>query len=90
MKPDPLGSVHRFRDLKRAIDTAMRRLIDEGIAYGSIARVDLKLLAFTLAGALNWTARWHNLESSQNPQELAAQLVFILRTGFKPRLVYAS
>jgi AcrR family transcriptional regulator len=78
-------SVRRFRELKRGVDTAMRSLIDEGIADGSIASVDSKLLAFTLAGALNWPARWHNPDGGQNTQEIAAQLVALLSTGFAPR-----
>ena len=78
-------SVRRFRDLKREIDTAMRALIAEGIADGSIAAVDPKLLAFTLAGALNWPARWHDPKGTQNEQQLADQMVSILTVGFAPR-----
>ena len=79
------GSVRRFRDLKRQIDVAMRELIDEGIADGSIAPVDSKLLAFTLAGALNWPARWHEPGGELSAEELANQLVAILSSGFSPR-----
>jgi AcrR family transcriptional regulator len=79
------GSVRRFRDLKREIDTAMRTLIAEGIADGSIAAVDPKLLAFTLAGALNWSARWHDPKGAQDGQQLAHQMVSILAAGFSPR-----
>jgi AcrR family transcriptional regulator len=79
------GSVRRFRDLKREIDAAMRSLIEEGIADGSIASVDPKMLAFTLAGALNWPARWHDPGGAKSPQELADELVAILTTGFLPR-----
>jgi AcrR family transcriptional regulator len=79
------ASIRRFRELKRAIDTAMRALINEGISDGSIAPIDSKLLAFTLAGALNWPARWHNPNGGRNTWELAEQLVSLLTTGFEPR-----
>ncbi|MDO6414086.1 TetR/AcrR family transcriptional regulator [Sphingomonas sp. BIUV-7] len=78
-------SVRRFRDLKREIDTAMRELIEEGVADGSIAPVDPRLLAFALAGALNWPARWHDPAGPQSPGELADLLVATLATGFLPR-----
>ncbi|MDX3899584.1 MAG: TetR/AcrR family transcriptional regulator [Sphingobium sp.] len=78
-------SRRRFRDLKRDIDAAMRGLIEEGIADGSIAPLDPKLLAFALAGALNWPARWHKADGPQPPERLAEQMVDLLSSGFAPR-----
>ena len=78
-------SAVRFRSLKREIDSAMRALIDEGIADGSIAATDPKLLAFTLAGALNWPARWYSPAGKESASELARQMVDILTRGFAPR-----
>ena len=51
-------SAARFRALKREIDAALRELLAEAVADGSCAPLDVKLAAFTLAGALNWPARW--------------------------------
>lgn len=82
LSPD---SIVKFRALKRDIDTAMRNLIDEAIADGSLAPLDPKLLAFTLAGALNWPARWHDPGGKDKPQELARQMVQLLAKGFEPR-----
>ena len=82
LKPE---SVRRFRDLKREIDTALRTLIEEAKADGSIAPLDTKLLAFTIAGALNWPARWHDPDGPQTAPQLAEQLVAILSAGFAPR-----
>ncbi|MGK9066599.1 TetR/AcrR family transcriptional regulator [Stutzerimonas chloritidismutans] len=75
----------KFRALKRQIDLSMRALIDEGIADGSIAPCDSKLLAFTLAGALNWPARWFSPSGRQSKEEVAAQMVDLLTAGFAPR-----
>jgi AcrR family transcriptional regulator len=78
-------SRQRFRALKRQIDIAMRRLIEEGIADGSITPVDPRILAFTLAGALNWPARWYDANGTLSAEELARQMVDILTNGFAPR-----
>ena len=79
-------SARRFRGHKREIDKAMRSLIEEGIADGSIApNTDPKLLAFTLAGALNWPARWHAADGKQSAEEIARQMVDLLTQGFAPR-----
>lgn len=75
----------RFRELKREIDAHMRGLIAEGIADGSIAPCDPKLAAFTIAGALNWPARWHDPAGNQSPDDLARQMVEVLSRGFLPR-----
>lgn len=78
--------LEKLRSLKRPIDAAMRALIVDGIAEGSIARHDPKMLAFTLAGALNWPARWYDAEGPLSPEEIADQLVRILESGFAPRV----
>lgn len=78
-------SRERFRDLKREIDKHMRGLIAEGITDGSLAPCDPKLAAFTIAGALNWPARWHDPAGSESPEDLAQQMVALLGAGFLPR-----
>lgn len=77
--------LEKLRALKRPIDTAMRTFIDEGISDGSIAPHDTKLLAFTLAGALNWPARWYISDSPLDSREIAVRMVKILMEGFAPR-----
>ena len=74
-----------LRERKRRIDAAMRGFIEEGMADGSIARTDPKLLAFTLAGALNWPARWHVAGGELSPKQIAGQMVDILTAGLAPR-----
>jgi len=75
----------RFRALKREIDKAMQALIHEGVADGSIAPTDVQLTGFTLAGALNWPARWHRPDGRLTPEEVSAQMVEILMRGLAPR-----
>ncbi|UZW57784.1 TetR/AcrR family transcriptional regulator [Sphingobium sp. JS3065] len=78
-------SLPRYRQLKREIDAALRTMIQEAIDEGSIAPVDVKLAAFTLAGALNWPARWHDPEGPLPVDSIAVMLVDILTKGLDPR-----
>lgn len=75
----------RFRELKRRIDFDMRELIAAAMGDGSLAQGDVKLTAFTLAGALNWPALWHKSDGKCRPADLAHKLVEILGTGILPR-----
>jgi AcrR family transcriptional regulator len=74
-----------LRERKRRIDGAMRGFIEEGMADGSIACADPKILAFTLAGALNWPARWHVPDGELSAEAIAGQMVDILTAGLAPR-----
>lgn len=78
-------SARSFRALKKRIDQAMRDLIAEGMDDGSIVRSDPWIAAFTLAGALNWPARWYDPQGSRGPAEVAAEMVDFLTRGLAPR-----
>ena len=75
----------QIRARKRDIDDALRTLIADGVADGSIAPVDVKMTAFALAGALNWPARWHDPAGPMAPDAIAAALVDVLIGGLAPR-----
>ena len=75
----------QFRALKREIDQAMRRLIEDGVADGSIHAPDVRMTAFALAGALNWIARWYQPGGSLTATEVAATIVETLVSGLAPR-----
>ena len=79
-------SRRQFRALKRKIDEALRSLIEEAMADGSVAPGDPRMLGFALAGALNWPARWHDPQGEQSAEALAEQLVAWLAQGFLPRV----
>lgn len=76
----------RFRKLKGLIDQAMRALIRQGMEDGSIAPGDVKMVAFTLAGALNWPARWFDPKRGANAESVAKTMVDILIKGLAPRV----
>lgn len=75
----------RFRDLKREIDETIRRVIEQGIADGSIASGDVRLMTFTVAGALNWIARWYDPCGPLTAEQIADGCVDTLVRGILPR-----
>ncbi len=79
------ASAGQFRALKRQIDEAMRALIHEAVAEGSVVAEDVRLTAFTLAGALNWPARWYRESGTFDAAQTAGQMVAILLNGLLPR-----
>jgi AcrR family transcriptional regulator len=78
-------SARQFRALKRRIDDAMRNLLAEGVADGSVAACNIRDTAFAVAGALNWAANWYNPRGEQKAPEMARRLVEVLTQGLKPR-----
>jgi AcrR family transcriptional regulator len=72
----------QFRALKREIDAEMRGMIEQAVADGSAQVGDVRLTAFTLAGALNWSARWQH---GPDTAEIARDMVDILCAGLAPR-----
>lgn len=75
----------KFRELKLEIDETIRGVIEEGIRDGSIAAGDVRLMTFTIAGALNWIARWYEPTGSLTPGEIAEGCVNTLVLGLSPR-----
>jgi AcrR family transcriptional regulator len=67
-----------FRKLKRKIDRVVRALIQEGVEDGSIARCDVKMTAFAIAGALNWIAKWYSPDGARSAAEVADSIVGLL------------
>jgi AcrR family transcriptional regulator len=74
----------QFRALKREIDMALRHLIAEGVADRSVQSDDVRLTAFTLAGALNWTGRWYREDGPMEREDIATRMVDILCAGLMP------
>jgi AcrR family transcriptional regulator len=72
---DALDGAQRAAVLARrdAFDHALRDLVEEGIADGSIRAVDAKLAVLFLMGAVNWMAtRWFRPDGPLSATEIAA------------------
>lgn len=78
-------SLPRYRALKKKIDVAMRQILTEAVEDGSIGPIDVKMTAFTLAGALNWPGRWYDPKGALTPAQISEAMVKVLMGGLDPR-----
>ena len=51
----------------------VRRLVEQGIREKDFRRVDAKVAAFAMLGAINWIARWYRPEGTLQADSLGAQ-----------------
>lgn len=75
----------KFRALKREIDQTVRRVVEQGMADGSIAPGDPRLVTFTLTGALNWISYWFDAGGRLGAEDVADAAVATLVDGLAPR-----
>jgi AcrR family transcriptional regulator len=73
------------RAYKKKIDRRLRSFIQEGIEDGSISRCDVKIAAFSIAGALNWICMWYEPDGALSPEEIADQFARTLTGGLAAR-----
>lgn len=78
------ASRRKLRDMKREIDRTVRGVIEAGVEDGSLWTDDAQLATFTLAGALNWIARWYDPFGSRTAEEVAQKVATTLLAGLIP------
>lgn len=61
--------------LRHALDAAVRAMIADGIADGSLRKCDPKFASMALLGAVNWIARWFNPGGELSSEEVVARVV---------------
>lgn len=74
-----------FRSLKRAIDAKLRQAIAAAMKDGSVGPGDVRLTAFTVAGALNWIAHWYDPAGRMTAGQMAEAVVERLIAGLADR-----
>lgn len=75
-----------LRALRGQIDRELRAMIEDAVADGSANVSDVRLTAFTFAGALNWPARWYRADGDLGSRAIAHRLVDILCNGIMPHV----
>jgi len=60
----------QIKALKSEIDRGLRGLLIDGLRDGSIPQCDPKMMAFALAGALNWIAHWYRENKSMSGDQI--------------------
>ena len=71
--------------LKREADTAIRKLLTAGMEDGSIEPCDIRIAAFTIAGAISWMARWFKPSQKCDMDAAVAAVVDTLTRGLARR-----
>ena len=72
LRPEQLADVQRLRD---EFDAGIRRVIETGIADGSLRPGDPRMMSFAIMGAVNWISRWYRPEGPMPIEEVAATIV---------------
>jgi AcrR family transcriptional regulator len=78
LTPAHLKAVIARRD---RFERGVRGVLEEGMAQGTFAPGDAKLLAFALFGAVNWIPRWFNPGGAASSQEIADRFADYLLAG---------
>lgn len=78
-------SAVQYRGLKRRIDTALRDLIAEAVADGSVDAGDPRITGYVLAGVVNWVGCWYRPGGTIDVPALARDMVDRLLLGLVPR-----
>lgn len=76
----------KFKALKRIVHQALLKIIQDAQADQSIRReYDAKILAATLTGAINWSAKWYDPQGALSKEETVQKMVDILTYGFEKK-----
>ncbi|MCA3184711.1 MAG: TetR family transcriptional regulator [Methylobacterium sp.] len=73
------AEIMRLRD---AFEHRMRRLVEEGIADGSIVKINPKLAVFTLLGAVHWVTKWYSPDGAWSADDVSEALIEVATRGF--------
>jgi len=82
LEPQNKAIVGKRRD---KFDRAFRKLISEGMSDGTVRVVDPKLTVFFFMGSINWMTRWFTPEGPRSGEEIAKQLVDLVRGALQAR-----
>jgi Tetracyclin repressor-like, C-terminal domain len=70
--------------MKRKVDFELRALMGEGVRDGAIHSHDIAWTAFTIAGSLNWVARWYRPDRAMSESFVIDRVVEQLIAGVRP------
>jgi len=73
--PEDYAALLQERD---RFENALRDLVRDGIADGSIVPCDPKLAVFTMLGAVNWVSKWFSQSGAWSADQVSAALTDML------------
>ncbi len=62
-----------IRKLRKAFDTKIEALLDEGVASGAFDIEDTGFAAISISGLMSWTANWFLPDGKRSPSEVVVQ-----------------
>jgi AcrR family transcriptional regulator len=78
-------SIKDIAEQRRAYERLFRAVIEEGVADGQFAAVDVRTTVLVLLSALNWTYQWYDQDGAKRPAEIADGYLDVILTGLLPR-----
>lgn len=70
LEPDTARAI---RKLRKAFDTRLEKLLDEGVACGAFDIEDTGFAAISISGLMSWTANWFQPGGRRSPSEVVVQ-----------------
>jgi AcrR family transcriptional regulator len=77
----PLARRKSLLTRRRRYETALRRLLIEGMKSGELRTVDPHLATLALLGALNWTVKWFDPSGPKSAREVGDSIADLLLGG---------
>jgi AcrR family transcriptional regulator len=78
----PAEMAQRARAERRAYDTLIEGVIEEGIAAGRLAPLPPKILSFALLGMCNWLYQWYQPNGPLSAEEVARIFILLVEHGY--------
>ena len=75
-------SASRIMALRDAYVKRVRRLVECGVADGSIVPINPKLAVFMLLGAVHWVTKWYSPDGPWTAEEASSALIELATRGF--------
>jgi AcrR family transcriptional regulator len=76
-----------LRTRAKEIDNRMVRLIESGVAEGSIQTKNAQMSVYAMQGALNWMPKWFSPDGQESIEEIADDFLDLFVNGLKRKSV---
>ena len=74
-----------LRDDRKAIDHAVRNIVNAGIEDGSLVTSSSKFSTYAIFGAINWMCYWHRGDAEFSDEEIIDRFLEFFLKGLEPR-----
>lgn len=78
----PAEMAQRARTERRAYDSLIEAVIEEGVAAGRLVPLPPKLLSFALLGMCNWLYQWYQPDGPLSTDEVARIFITLMEHGY--------